>query len=72
MSRSAAKRNLKGRDVARSLEARGITVRSGNLPGLAEEAPQAYKDASTVVEVTQSTGISRIVAKTRPIGVVKG
>ena len=72
MSRSAAKRTLKGKDVARSLEARGITVRSGNLPGLAEEAPQAYKDASSVVGVAQSTGISRLVAKTRPIGVIKG
>ncbi|RJQ39589.1 MAG: RtcB family protein [Dehalococcoidia bacterium] len=71
-SRTAAKRMLKGSDVLKSLEARGITVRAGSLPGLAEEASEAYKDVTEVVGVAQSTGISRIVARTRPIGVIKG
>ena len=71
-SRSAAKRHLKGRDVLEALQARGITVRAGSLPGLAEEASEAYKDVTSVVGITHSAGISRIVARTRPIGVIKG
>jgi len=71
-SRAAAKRSLKGRDVLMALEARGITVRTGSLSGLAEEASEAYKDVTSVVGVTQGAGISRIVARTRPIGVIKG
>jgi len=72
MSRTAAKKKLRGRDVLDSLAKHGITVRAGNLAGLAEEASDAYKDVGKVVEVTQGAGISRIVARTRPIGVVKG
>jgi len=71
-SRSAAKRHLSGRDVLDSLQSRGITVRAGSLAGLAEEAPEAYKDVSSVVGVTHNAGISKIVARTRPIGVIKG
>ncbi|MFC1963901.1 RtcB family protein [Chloroflexota bacterium] len=72
MSRTAAKKRLRGRDILDSLAKRGITVRTGSLAGLAEEASDAYKDVSKVVAVTQGAGISRMVARTRPIGVVKG
>jgi tRNA-splicing ligase RtcB len=71
-SRAAAKRQLRGRDVLRALEARGITVRAGSLSGLAEEASEAYKDVTAVVGVARGAGISRIVARTKPIGVIKG
>ena len=71
-SRSAAKKHLRGRDVLEALQARGITVRTGSLPGLAEEASEAYKDVTSVVGVTHSAGISKIVARTKPIGVIKG
>jgi len=71
-SRSAAKKEINGRDLLRSLEARGILVRTGSLPGLAEEAPEAYKDVADVVRVAHGAGISRKVARTRPIAVVKG
>jgi tRNA-splicing ligase RtcB len=71
-SRAAAKRAVKGSDVLKELEARGITVRTGSLSGLAEEASTAYKDVTSVVGVAHSTGISRIVARTKPIGVIKG
>jgi len=71
-SRSAAKRHQSGRDVLESLQSRGITVRAGSLAGLAEEAPEAYKDVSSVVRITHNAGISKIVARTRPIGVIKG
>jgi len=71
-SRSAAKRSQRGADVARSLAARGITVRAGSMGGLAEEAPEAYKDVDEVVDVTQRAGISRKIVRTIPIGVIKG
>jgi tRNA-splicing ligase RtcB len=71
-SRAAAKRQLSGREVLAALEARGITVRAGSLPGLAEEAPEAYKDVESVVNVAHGAGISKKVARTRPIAVVKG
>ncbi len=71
-SRSAAKKQLSGREVLLALEARGITVRAGSMSGLAEEAPEAYKDVNDVVGVTDGAGISKKVARTRPIAVVKG
>ncbi|MBA7619456.1 RNA-splicing ligase RtcB [subsurface metagenome] len=71
-SRGAAKRSLRGIDVARSLAAKGITVKARSMASLAEEAPQAYKDVSEVVEITHKAGISRKVVRTKPIGVIKG
>jgi len=71
-SRAAAKRSLRGADVARALAARGITVKSGNMGSLAEEASEAYKDVTDVVDVTHNAGISHKVAKATPIGVIKG
>ncbi|MFC1934875.1 RtcB family protein, partial [Chloroflexota bacterium] len=71
-SRTAAKKQLSGREVLKSLEEHGIMARTGSLSGLAEEAPTAYKDVTSVVEVTHGAGISKIVARTKPIGVIKG
>jgi tRNA-splicing ligase RtcB len=71
-SRAAAKRQVSGREVLAALEAKGIAVRAGSLSGLAEEAPEAYKDVTDVVQVAHGAGISKKVARTRPIAVVKG
>jgi tRNA-splicing ligase RtcB len=71
-SRSAAKRNLSGREVLAALDAKGITVRAGSLGGLAEEASESYKDVNDVVGVVQGAGISKKVARTRPVAVIKG
>jgi len=71
-SRAAAKRSLRGSDVARALAERGIMVKAESMASLAEEASEAYKDVSEVVEVTHNAGISRKVARARPLGVVKG
>jgi tRNA-splicing ligase RtcB len=71
-SRSAAKRSLKGTDVAQALAARGITVKAASMASLAEEASEAYKDVSDVVDVTHEAGISLKVVKSVPIGVIKG
>ncbi len=71
-SRAAAKRMLRGVDIAHKLEERGIIVRAQNRALLAEEASEAYKDVADVVEVLHEAGISLKVARMRPIGVVKG
>jgi len=71
-SRGAAKRALRGTDIAKELAAKGITVKAGSMASLAEEASQAYKDVSQVVDVTHQAGISRKVAMASPMGVIKG
>jgi tRNA-splicing ligase RtcB len=71
-SRGEAKRELKGKEVASELAARGIIVKAGSIPSLAEEASSAYKDVAEVMEVVDGAGISKKVARSRPLGVVKG
>jgi tRNA-splicing ligase RtcB len=72
MSRTKARKQVRGADLRTTLEARGIVVRAGSNRGLAEEAPQAYKDVSRVVEVVHGAGIARKVAHLRPLAVIKG
>jgi tRNA-splicing ligase RtcB len=72
MSRSKAKKEVQGDVLRRELETRGIKVRAGSLPGLAEEAPSAYKDVDMVVETVSEAGIARKVARLKPVAVVKG
>jgi tRNA-splicing ligase RtcB len=72
LSRSAAKKKSRGRSIAQELEEKGILVRWTGRSTMAEEMPEAYKDVSQVVEVVHGAGISRKVARLRPIAVVKG
>jgi len=72
MSRSKAKHEIRGDELRRELERDGIRVRAGSMPGLAEEAPQAYKDVDEVVETVSAANIARKVARLRPVAVVKG
>jgi tRNA-splicing ligase RtcB len=71
-SRGAAKRSLRGVDILGGLEARGIVVRVRNRALIAEEASEAYKDVAAVVEVLDKAGISRKVARMKPLAVIKG
>ena len=72
LSRKAAIRASKGRAIHRELEDKGILVKWTGRSTLAEEMPEAYKDISQVVEVVHEVGISKKVAKLRPVAVVKG
>ena len=72
MSRSKAKKQVRGERLRSELEAAGIAIRAGSLPGLAEEAPQAYKDVDAVVKTVVGSGIARKVARLRPVAVIKG
>ncbi len=72
MSRSKAKKDVRGGELKDQLEAKGVHVRAGSLGGLAEEAPQAYKDVDAVVETVTGAEIARKVARLRPVAVIKG
>jgi tRNA-splicing ligase RtcB (3'-phosphate/5'-hydroxy nucleic acid ligase) len=72
MSRSQAKREVWGEDLLKTLEDQGIEIRAGSMPGLAEEAPQAYKDVDRVVQSVVGAGIAKKVARLIPLIVIKG
>ena len=72
MSRHQAKKVAKGRSIERELAAQGIIVRGASRGTLVEEIPEAYKDVSDVVNVVHEAGISKKVARLRPLGVIKG
>ncbi len=71
-SRHAALKMLRGTDLVRRLAEQGIMVRAHNRRLLAEEASEAYKDVSNVVDVLEAAGIARKVVRLRPMGVIKG
>ncbi len=72
MSRTAATKAARGRNIERELAGRGIVARSRSREGLAEEQPAAYKDVDVVVDVVHAAGLSLKVARLRPLGVIKG
>lgn len=72
MSRKAATKKWHGKEVVGRLATEGILIRSRSMKGIAEEAPQAYKDVSEVVEATHQAGLARKVAKLVPLVCVKG
>ena len=71
-SRSQALRELRGEEIKKQLNEKGIEVQAGSWKGLAEEAPQVYKDIDEVVRVSDSVGIGKIVARVIPMAVMKG
>jgi len=72
MSRHAALKQFRGEKVKASLAEKGIIVRSASWKGVAEEAPECYKDIDEVVKVSDKAGIGHLVTRLRPMGVVKG
>ncbi len=71
-SRTSARKRLRGEEIKKQLEKKGIYIETGSLRGLSEEDPSVYKDINEVVRVSHEAGIGNLVAKLRPIGVVKG
>ena len=71
-SRTAAKKSLSPRDLLDQLAARGVTIRVRSKNLLTEEAPQAYKDAQKVVNVVHNAGLAKLVARLKPVIVIKG
>jgi tRNA-splicing ligase RtcB len=72
LSRRAATKRGRGRSITDELKKAGVTVMAKNRRTLAEEMPEAYKDAGEVVGVLHNAGLLRRVAEIRPLGVIKG
>ncbi|RIK58532.1 MAG: RNA-splicing ligase RtcB [Chloroflexi bacterium] len=72
LSRTAAKKQVRGETLKQELNRRGIRVRAGSMAGLAEEAPIAYKQVEEVIEVVEGAGIARAVVRLEPLAVIKG
>jgi tRNA-splicing ligase RtcB len=72
MSRHQAIKACRGRSIVKELEGQGIVVRGASRDTLVEEVPEAYKDVNDVVNVVHEAGISKKVARLRPLGVIKG
>ncbi len=71
-SRSQSRRMTDSSKLLKELRSKGIVIRARGKSTLAEEAPDAYKDVDRVVNVVHEVGISRKVAKLRPLCVIKG
>jgi tRNA-splicing ligase RtcB len=72
LSRHKAMKVAKGRDLLNELGKKGIVIQAKGYKTIAEEMPEAYKDVANVVDVMHQEGITKKVAKLRPIGVIKG
>jgi tRNA-splicing ligase RtcB len=72
MSRTKARAASRGRSIAREMERHGILVRAASLRTQQEEIADAYKDVAEVVEAVAQAGLSTVVARLRPLAVVKG
>ncbi len=72
LSRRAAKRTIDSYQLKDKLFEAGIHIQTGSVRGLAEEAPQAYKDVDDVVNVVHQANIAHKVARLRPCAVIKG
>jgi tRNA-splicing ligase RtcB len=72
MSRTQAKKHLSGREITANLLKEGIIVRAHSENAIADEAPEVYKPSDEVVNIVHEVGISRLVARLSPLGVIKG
>ena len=72
MSRHEALRRFRGEKIKKDLENQGIELKSTSWKGVAEEAPEAYKNVDEVVSVSHKLGLGRLVARVVPVGVMKG
>ena len=72
MSRKKAMKSIRGDALQRDLEKHGIIVKARSMRGLAEEAPQAYKDVDEVIRTIKGASIGNKVARLKPLVVIKG
>ena len=71
-SRTQAKKLARGRNLFAEMSQRGVMVQARGKHTMAEEMPESYKDVSNVVNIMDQSGISKKVARLKPIGVIKG
>ncbi|SMB99126.1 tRNA-splicing ligase RtcB [Thermanaeromonas toyohensis ToBE] len=70
MSRKKAKSSLSPEELQESLK--GVLLRAKNLRSLLDEAPVAYKDIDEVVGTLVDAGLTKPVARLKPLAVIKG
>lgn len=71
-SRTYAKQNFNPEKLKKQLDDYGVLLKAGSVKGMLEEAPEAYKDVNEVVRVSHELGIGKLVARLKPLAVVKG
>jgi tRNA-splicing ligase RtcB len=72
MSRAQAVKSSRGRSIRKEMADRGVLVMSAGRATLQEEMPEAYKNIDEVVNVVHEAGISKKVARLRPLACIKG
>ncbi|MDP4039834.1 MAG: RtcB family protein [Candidatus Pacearchaeota archaeon] len=72
LSRTFAKNNISIEKLKKELNDKDVYVEGGSFAGLIEEAPEAYKDVNEVVKVSHELGIGNLVARLKPLAVIKG
>ena len=72
ISRRQALSRWQGKEVIQQLAQKGILIRSCSMRGVAEEAPEAYKDVDLVAEATEQASLARRVAFLKPKVCIKG
>jgi len=72
MSRTAARRDISPAQVKKQLDERGVMINVASMASVVDEAPAAYKDVDEVVRVSDALGLGKMVAKLKPVAVVKG
>lgn len=72
MSRTSATHKFSVNEVVSMLQGRGIYIKAASKDGIVEEAPGAYKNIDDVVRIAHGAGISKMVARLKPLGVMKG
>ena len=72
LSRTYAKKNITPEHLQQELKAHNVAIKAGSIKGMLEEAPEAYKDVNEVVRVSHELGIGNLVARLKPLAVVKG
>jgi tRNA-splicing ligase RtcB len=72
MSRAQSKKQSQSINIDQEMARRGVVARYQGRGTMAEEMPHAYKDVADVVETMDMAGISKRVARFRPVGVIKG
>lgn len=70
LSRAAASRSISREEFEEAMGAVLYNVR--NFKEIVDEAPPAYKDVDQVVETLAEIGLTRKVARMRPLAVIKG
>lgn len=72
LSRTFALNNLKPEAIKAQLAKANVSLKGTSTKGMVEEAPQAYKDVNEVAKVSDAVGIGTLVARLKPLAVLKG